>query len=70
MNKLKLLGGAMLIASLTAGTAYAEPLKVGILESLSGGQTSTGRPFATAAGFGIDLINQTGGFNGAKIEIL
>nr|WP_244470740.1 branched-chain amino acid ABC transporter substrate-binding protein [Microvirga massiliensis] len=70
MNKLNYLAGVMLVASLTTGVAEAEPLKIGVLESLSGGQTSTGRPFATAAGFGIDLINQAGGFNGAKIEFL
>jgi branched-chain amino acid transport system substrate-binding protein len=40
------------------------------LGSLSGGQTSTGRPFATAAGYGIEQINKAGGFNGGKIEFL
>lgn len=57
---------------LSLGTAEvrAEALKIGIIESLSGAQTSTGRLFATAAQFVIDQINAEGGFNGAPIEVV
>lgn len=48
---------------------HAEPLKIGIIESLSGSQTSTGRLFATAAKYVVDQINAEGGFNGAPIVV-
>nr|PZN87517.1 MAG: branched-chain amino acid ABC transporter substrate-binding protein [Pseudomonadota bacterium] len=54
----------------TAAAAHAEALKIGIIESLSGPQTSTGRLFAAAAKFVIDDINKKGGFNGAPIEVI
>lgn len=62
---------AVLMAGLTMGTAaHAEALKIGIIESLSGSQTSTGRLFATAAQYVIDDINAKGGFNGAPVEVI
>lgn len=65
-----LLAGVAVAAALGAGTAAAEPLKIGIIESLSGAQTSTGRLFASAFGYVVDKINKNGGFNGAPIEIV
>ncbi|MCL4764996.1 MAG: branched-chain amino acid ABC transporter substrate-binding protein [Hyphomicrobiaceae bacterium] len=53
-----------------AGAGHAEALKIGIIESLSGAQTSTGRLFATAAQYVVNDINKNGGFNGAPIEII
>ncbi len=62
---------AAFAAALMAGTAaHAEPLKIGIIESLSGSQTSTGRLFATAAQYVIDDINKNGGFNGEPVEVI
>lgn len=62
---------AVLMAGLTMGTAaHAESLKIGIIESLSGSQTSTGRLFATAAQYVINDINAKGGFNGAPVEVI
>ena len=63
------------IALLSAGAvlavpAQAEPLKIGIIESLSGSQTSTGRLFATATEYGVGLINAKGGFNGAPVQVI
>lgn len=54
----------------TVSALHAEPLKVGILESLSGAQTSTGRLFATGIKYGIGRINASGGFNGEAIEVV
>ena len=62
--------GAALALGLPAGAAHAEALKIGIIESLSGAQTSTGRLFATAAQYVVDDINKNGGFNGAPIEVI
>lgn len=67
---LTLASAAALAAGLLSGTAQAESLKIGIIESLSGSQTSTGRLFATAAQYEIDRINENGGFNGAPIEVI
>ncbi len=53
-----------------APAVQAEPLKIGIIESLSGAQTSTGRLFAAGVKFGIDQINAEGGFNGEPIEVV
>jgi branched-chain amino acid transport system substrate-binding protein len=64
-----------LFALLCAGTmltvpANAEPLKIGIIESLSGAQTSTGGLFATAMKHGVKVINDKGGFNGEPVEVV
>lgn len=50
--------------------ATAEPLRIGIVESLSGTQTSTGRLYATAAEYVLGEVNDDGGFNGQPVEIL
>jgi branched-chain amino acid transport system substrate-binding protein len=55
---------------LGATPLMAEPLKIGIIESLSGSQTSTGRMFAAGVHYGIDKINAAGGFNGEPVEVI
>src|SRR5690606_5655686 len=62
--------GLIAAAGFAAGTAQAEPLKIGIIESLSGSQTSTGRLFAAAAKYVVDDINENGGFNGEPIQVI
>lgn len=49
--------------------AKAEALRIAIIESLSGGQTSTGRPNVLGASYVIDKLNAAGGFNGEKIVV-
>lgn len=56
------------LGALTAA-AQAEPLKIAIVESLSGPQTSTGRLIATAAEYVLDQVNEQGGFNGEPIKV-
>lgn len=70
MRGLKTLVAAAALLSLGVAEVRAEPLKIGIIESLSGAQTSTGRLFATAAQYVIDQINAEGGFNGAPIQVV
>jgi len=65
-----LAGTAALAAGMAAGAAQAEPLKIGIIESLSGSQTSTGRLFVDSVNFVVDDINANGGFNGEPIEVI
>ncbi|HEV7434993.1 MAG TPA: branched-chain amino acid ABC transporter substrate-binding protein [Pseudorhizobium sp.] len=56
-------------AALSATALHAEPLKIGIIESLSGAQTSTGRLYANAVKYGVDRINEAGGFNGEPVVV-
>lgn len=55
---------------LATGPAMADPLKIGILETLSGSQTSTGRLYATGIQYGLNQINAKGGFNGAQVQVI
>lgn len=57
------------MAALAASIAHAEPLRIGIIESLSGAQTSTGRLYANAVKYGVDRINEAGGFNGEPVVV-
>jgi branched-chain amino acid transport system substrate-binding protein len=60
-----LVGGVLFVA----GLVQAEPLKIGIVESLSGPQSLVGRQTVTAVHYVVDKINAQGGFNGSPIEI-
>ncbi|WP_368669823.1 ABC transporter substrate-binding protein, partial [Agrobacterium sp. a22-2] len=57
------------VAALGTHTLHAEPLKIGIIESLSGAQTSTGRLYANAVKYGVGRINEAGGFNGEPVVV-
>jgi len=69
LRRASLLAAAATLA-LGVSAASAESLKIGIIESLSGSQTSTGRLFADSLTFVIEDINANGGFNGEPIEII
>lgn len=56
------------LSSLT--TVQAAPLKIALVETLSGPQASTGLLYRTAVKFELDKINQAGGWNGEAIEIM
>ena len=60
---------ALILTAAGAGGVSAKELKIGVLESLSGPQTSTGRLFTDAARYVIDQINEQGGFGGAPIQV-
>lgn len=70
MRAMTTLAVAAAVLSLGAAEVKAESLKIGIIESLSGAQTSTGRLFASAAQYVIDQINADDGFNGSPIEVV
>ena len=53
-----------------AGAAAAEPLKIALVETLSGPQASTGLLYRTAVQYQIGKINEAGGFNGEKIQLV
>src|SRR5437868_8428496 len=56
--------------SVLAGTASAAPVKIALVETLSGPQASTGLMFRAAARYAIDKINATGGWNGEPLQLV
>jgi branched-chain amino acid transport system substrate-binding protein len=50
--------------------AQAAPLKIGLLETLSGPQASTGQAFRSAVRYAIDKLNAGGGWNGEAVQLL
>ncbi len=54
----------------TAASAQAAPLKIGLVETLSGSQASTGLMFKTATRYVIDQINAAGGWNGEPVQLV
>ncbi len=63
---------SILLTSLVAiaAGAQAAPLKIGLIETLSGPQASTGLMFRAAARYAVERINQSGGWNGEPIQLL
>jgi branched-chain amino acid transport system substrate-binding protein len=58
------------VLALVAGVAQAAPVKVGVLESLSGPQASTGQAYRAAVRYAIDKLNASGGWNGEPVQLL
>ncbi|GAA3992853.1 branched-chain amino acid ABC transporter substrate-binding protein [Comamonas faecalis] len=57
------------LVAVTAG-AQAAPLKIGLVETLSGSQASTGLMFKTATRYVIDQINADGGWDGEPVQLV
>ena len=55
---------------LVAGLASAAPLKIGLIETLSGPQASSGLTYRTAARYALDRINAAGGWNGEPVQLV
>ena len=60
------------LATLTAlsGLAQAAPVKIGLLETLSGPQASTGQSFRSGVKYAIDKMNAAGGWNGQPVQLI
>lgn len=56
-------------ALFVAGAVQAAPLKVALVETLSGPQASTGLLYRTAIKYELDRMNAAGGWNGAPIAV-
>ena len=67
MKRILLIASAL---SLATSLALAAPIKIGIIETLSGPQASSGQAYRTAVRYGIDQINAAGGWNGSPIQVL
>jgi branched-chain amino acid transport system substrate-binding protein len=67
MNKKQ--AAVLLSAAASIGLVQAAPLKVALVETLSGPQASTGLLYRTAVKYELDRINAAGGWNGSRIEV-
>lgn len=61
---------AALSLALCAGAASAAPVKIALVETLSGPQASTGLLFRVAARYAVDKVNAAGGWNGQPVQLL
>lgn len=55
---------------LLAGAAQAAPVKIGVLETLSGPQASSGQAYRAAVRYAVEKINAAGGWNGEPVQVL
>lgn len=62
--------GAVSALLMLTSVAHAEPLKIGLIETLSGPSAATGQARKKSTQFAIDKLNQAGGFNGEKIVLV
>jgi len=56
--------------ALVAGIVTAAPVKIAVLETLSGPQASTGLLYRTAVKYAIDQMNAAGGWNGEPVQLV
>jgi branched-chain amino acid transport system substrate-binding protein len=68
MRKTLILGAAA--GFLAVQAAAAEPLKIAMIEALSGPLAQTGITFTDGMRYGVAKLNDAGGFNGEKITLL
>jgi branched-chain amino acid transport system substrate-binding protein len=57
-------------AALWVGAVQAAPLKIAVVETLSGPQASTGQAFRAGVRYAIDRMNATGGWNGEPVQLV
>lgn len=67
--RVKIAAAAVAVA-LMASTAYAQTIKIGYIDPLSGGGASVGEGGLKTFQFLADQINAAGGLNGKKVEIV
>ena len=72
MNSFRHFGRALLVPfmCLTCGIATAAPVKIGVLETLSGPQASSGQAYRAAVRYEVDRINAAGGWNGEPVQLV
>ncbi|OZI18253.1 MULTISPECIES: branched-chain amino acid ABC transporter substrate-binding protein [Bordetella] len=61
---------AAALACCCALPAGAAPVKIGLVETLSGPQASSGQAYRTAVRYVVDEINAAGGWNGEPVQLL
>lgn len=68
MNAVRIATLPLLVLLATA--AQAAPVKIGVLETLSGPQASTGQAYRAAVRYAVDKLNAAGGWNGEPVQLL
>jgi branched-chain amino acid transport system substrate-binding protein len=63
-------GAAVAALLLCSGAAMAAPVKIGVLETLSGPQASSGQAYRSAIRYAVDKLNAAGGWNGEPVQLL
>jgi branched-chain amino acid transport system substrate-binding protein len=64
------ISAALPVFALLSGLAQAAPVKIAVLESLSGPQASTGLAYRAAVRYAVDKLNASGGWNGQPVQLL
>jgi branched-chain amino acid transport system substrate-binding protein len=59
-----------LASALSCGSALADPVKIGLVETLSGAQAASGQMYRAAVRYVIDRMNAEGGWNGEPVQLL
>lgn len=67
-KKISLFAGLFALAA-SAVSAQAEPLKIALVETLSGSQASTGLLYRSAVRYELDKLNAAGGFKGDAVVL-
>lgn len=57
-------------ACFACASAAADPVKIGLVETLSGPQAASGQMYRAAARYAIDRMNAEGGWNGQPVQLL
>ncbi|BCN40878.1 amino acid ABC substrate-binding protein [Alicycliphilus denitrificans] len=73
VNRRDLMKWAGAGAAIAGGLAHAQdsgPIKLGFISSLTGAQAPLGQPMLLGAQIAVDQINQAGGVNGRKLELV
>jgi branched-chain amino acid transport system substrate-binding protein len=71
VNTFRTLGFAFVpVLGLLSGAALAAPVKIAVLETLSGPQASSGQAYRSAVRYAVDQMNAAGGWNGEPVQLL
>ena len=70
LNPLACVTGLACTLGLLSGTAAAAPVKIGVLETLSGPQASSGQAYRAAVRYAVDQINAAGGWNNEPVQLI
>jgi len=70
LNTLACVTGLACTLGLLSGTAAAAPVKIGVLETLSGPQASSGQAYRSAVRYAVDQINAAGGWNNEPVQLI
>lgn len=57
------------VALLAGALAQAAPVKIGLLETLSGAQASTGQAYRSGVRYAVEKMNAAGGWNGQPVQL-